>query len=69
MIGRMSPAPSVLLPAVLIVSLFTSAPVSAKTYSAERYDSIVRLLPDGVLDVTETVVFRFESGTFKEVFR
>jgi len=60
---------SVLLPAVLITCLFTSAPVFAKTYSAERYDSIVRLLPDGALDVIETVVFRFESGTFKEVFR
>jgi len=72
MIGRMSTVPSrssVLLPAVLIACLFTSAPVFAKTYSAERYDSIVRLLPDGALDVIETVVFRFESGTFKEVFR
>lgn len=65
MIGRMGRVPSrssVLLPAVLLVCLFASTPALAKTYSAERYDSVVRLAPDGVLDVTETVVFRFESG-------
>ena len=42
---------------------------AAKSYSADRFDATVRVLPDGTLDVTETVVFRFESGTFREVFR
>jgi hypothetical protein len=46
-----------------------SDPAAAKSYSADRFDATVRVLPDGTLDVTETVVFRFEDGTFKEVFR
>ena len=44
-------------------------PAAAKSYSADRFDSVVRVLPDGSLDVTETVVFRFIDGTFKEVYR
>jgi hypothetical protein len=46
-----------------------ASPAVAKSYSADRFDATVRVLPDGTLDVTETVVFRFESGTFREVFR
>jgi hypothetical protein len=49
--------------------LMPASPAAAKSYSAERFDSVVRALPDGILDVTETVVFRFEDGTFREVFR
>jgi len=49
--------------------LLPASPAAAKSYSAERFDSIVRVLQDGTLDVTETVVFRFEDGTFREVFR
>lgn len=41
----------------------------AKSYSADRFDAAIKVMPDGSLDVTETVVFRFESGTFTEVFR
>ena len=52
---------------VLVAAL--ARPASAKSYSAERFDSVVRVLADGSLDVTETVVFRFTDGTFKEVFR
>ena len=44
-------------------------PAAAKSYSADRFDAVVRVLPDGTLDVTETVVFRFIDGTFREVFR
>ena len=44
-------------------------PAFAKSYSADRFDSTVRVLPDGTLEVTETVVFRFQDGTFREVFR
>ena len=62
---------SCLLFATFLASLFllTAAPAAAKGYSADRFDAVVKVLEDGVLDVTETVVFRFEDGTFKEVFR
>ena len=56
----------------LCACLFVAAlaqPAAAKSYSADRFDSVVRVMPDGSLDVTETVVFRFIDGTFKEVFR
>jgi hypothetical protein len=56
---------------VLLVAGLTigASPAVANTYSAERFDSRVRVLPGGALEVTETVVFRFESGTFDHVFR
>ncbi len=40
-----------------------------KSYSAERFDVEWNLLADGVLDVTETVEFRFEGGPFTYVYR
>jgi hypothetical protein len=49
--------------------LCCAAAADAKTYVAERFDCRVELLRGGSLRVVETVVFRFESGTFKEVFR
>jgi hypothetical protein len=58
--------------AVCACILFATAcarPAFAKSYSADRFDSTVRVLPDGTLEVTETVVFRFQDGTFREVFR
>jgi hypothetical protein len=56
--------------AALTASIFLfAASAYAKSYTAERFDSLVRVLPDGTLDVTERVVFRFEDGTFREVFR
>ena len=64
--------PSTRLIVALCACLFVAAfaqPAAAKSYSADRFDSVVRVLPDGSLDVTETVVFRFIDGTFKEVFR
>jgi hypothetical protein len=61
---------STIILAALVASLLLSAtPALAKSYSAERFDSVVRVLADGSLEVTETVVFRFEDGTFREVFR
>ncbi len=36
---------------------------------AERFDSHIRVQADGTLEVTETVRFRFEGGTFTHVFR
>ena len=51
------------------ILLSLAAPAAAKSYSADHFDSTVRVQPDGSLDVTETVVFRFIEGTFTEVFR
>jgi hypothetical protein len=53
---------------VLLVAALVQ-PAAAKSYSADRLDSIVRVLPGGSLEVTETLVLRFTDGTFREVFR
>jgi hypothetical protein len=56
----------------LIASLFivvAAAPAAAKSYTAERFDARIRLLPGGTIEVTETVTFRFEEGTFEHVYR
>ena len=45
--------------AVLALSIVPEA--AAKTYSAERFDSRIRILPNGAIEVVETVVFRFEG--------
>lgn len=52
-----------------LAALAAAAPAIAKSYSADRFDARIKVLPDGTLDITETVVFRFEEGTFREVFR
>ena len=52
--------------AVLALSVVPEA--AAKTYAAERFDSRIRILPNGSIEVVETVVFRFE-GEFKYVYR
>ncbi len=53
-----------------LLLLLVAAPAAAeKTYSAQRFDARLRILPDGAMEVVETVVFRFESGTFQHVFR
>jgi hypothetical protein len=67
--GTASRRAGVALMAFVAVLFLQSAAAAAKSYTAERFDSVVRVLPDGTLDVTETVVFRFEDGTFREVFR
>ena len=54
----------------LILVLAATHPASAaKSYFAERYDTTVMVQPDGALNVTETVIFRFEGGPFTYVFR
>ena len=60
--------------AVLVVVLLAgltaaAAPAVAKSYFAERFDSHVRVMPGGALEVTETIVFRFEGGSFDHVYR
>ena len=60
---------AVVTTAVAVVLALTASPASAKSYFAERFDSLIRVMPGGALEITETVVFRFESGTFDHVFR
>ena len=56
--------------ASLVAFLVAAAPAAAanKTYSAERFDSRIRVLQSGAIEVVETVVFRFE-GEFTHVVR
>ena len=50
--------------------LLSVAPVAAaKSYRAERFDSRVVAERDGSIRVTDTIVFRFEDGSFTHVFR
>ncbi|HJR57749.1 MAG TPA: DUF2207 domain-containing protein [Vicinamibacterales bacterium] len=49
--------------------LLTVSPVLAKEYHASRFDSRIEVLAGGSLRVTETIVFVFTGGTFKQVFR
>ena len=55
--------------ASLLVPIAAVPAAAATSYTAERFDSHIRVLPGGVVEVVETVVFRFEGGPFKEVFR
>jgi hypothetical protein len=55
--------------ALLAVALAARPASAAKRYSAERYDVVIAVQPDGGLVVTETVIFRFEGGPFTYVFR
>ena len=52
-----------------LLALAIAAPAAAKSYSAERFDTRIRILPDGAVQVVETVVFRFVGGTFEHVYR
>ncbi|HXG54516.1 MAG TPA: DUF2207 domain-containing protein [Vicinamibacterales bacterium] len=49
--------------------LLIAASASAKTYIAERFDARVDVLAGGSLRIVETIVFRFEGGTFTRVSR
>ena len=63
------PIRTALVAATMAILALTASPAAAKSYFAERFDSLIRVTPGGALEVTETVVFRFESGTFDHVFR
>ena len=58
---RRKRTPGILL---LLASICAVAPASAlaKTPTAERLDALVRVLPGGTLDVTETIVFRADES-------
>jgi hypothetical protein len=52
--------------------LATAVPAAAEgpgKYAARRFDVAVTVLDNGSLDVTETVEFEFQTGTFKKVWR
>ena len=57
---------------VLLAVASLAAPAAAAgpgDYAARRFDVDVKVVPDGSLDVTETITFDFQSGTFKNVWR
>lgn len=54
---------------VLVLAVGGASAADAKSYSADRFDSRVEVLRGGALRITETVVFRFDGGPFREVFR
>jgi hypothetical protein len=54
---------------LLLLAGTAAAPAAAKDYSAVRFDSTVRVQRDGKLEVTETIAFRFDGGTFEQVVR
>jgi hypothetical protein len=58
------------LVAALCLALILFSPALAKkSYQAERFDVTIAVQPDGTLNVTETIVFRFTGGPFTYVFR
>jgi hypothetical protein len=54
---------------LMIAVLGCGRSAAAKSLTAERFESVVRVGPDGTLDVTETIVFRFDDGASREVTR
>lgn len=54
---------------VALLIVVAAGTLDAKSYTAERFDSLIRVLPGGAIEVTETLVFTFEDGTFTYVFR
>ncbi len=58
----------VLLAALTLPSSVTAQP-NAKPLHGERVDTTLTLLPDGSLQVVETITFRFTDRTFREVER
>jgi hypothetical protein len=71
MIALMHLGPAILRVGLCLLVVLLASPwqAEAKRYSADRFDARLEVLTDGSLRVTETVVFRFESGTFREVYR
>ena len=56
---------------VLAISLmFAAVPALADgRYSADRYDARIEILDGGTIKVSETVIVRFESGSFTQFYR
>jgi hypothetical protein len=54
----------------LCLTLIVSSPALAeKSYLAERFDVTIVVQPDGMLNITETIIFRFTGEPFTYVYR
>ena len=51
------------------LTLVVASPTYAKSTVAQRFDAVVRVEIGGSVEVTETLVFRFEGGPFTELLR
>lgn len=63
------PAMLTRLTLAILISLAAAPALADGRYSADRYDSRIAVLDGGTIRVTETVVIRFESGSFTQFFR
>ena len=54
---------------LLLIIALSPTVAHAKDYTAERFDSRIEVLNGGSLRVTETIVIRFEEGTFTFFYR
>ena len=54
--------------ALLLVTAIAT-PAAAADYTANRFDVVAAVAESGDLHVRERIVFTFESGTFKRVWR
>ena len=57
------------LPVCVTILAALSAVLEAKSYSADRFDSRIEVLHGGSIRVAETVVLRFDGGTFTQYYR
>jgi uncharacterized protein (TIGR04222 family) len=51
------------------LALVLSTPAYAKSAVAQRFDTLVHVEVGGSVEVTETLIFRFEGGPFTEIVR
>ena len=58
-----------LLPAVAWLGTPTPAHAQTQQFSMDEYNSDIIVNPDGSLDITETLTYRFTSGTFRRGLR
>jgi hypothetical protein len=55
--------------AACVLLLWCAAAADASSSKAERFDATIRVLPGGDVEVAETLVLRFLSGSFDDVAR
>jgi hypothetical protein len=67
--SRDKPGHSLLLACCLLLTLTGSTCAASREYRAERFDVAITVLPGGDLEVSETTIFDFQSGTFEKVWR
>jgi uncharacterized membrane protein len=60
---------AVLMPALVALGLPQTASAQTKVYHMERYDSNITVNSDGSLDIQETLVYAFTSGSFRRGLR